>query len=196
MKGDINFKINKKAGLGLIGALSLFAMADFVSIVDHKSAGGITVIEEKMTVGSIVLRMDSTNPADIYGGVWELVTGDASLALGDGTEQSGLISGENNPLIPIQEHNHTASFSGNSLPGHSHFTYANGSDSDQHPGGGNYISGSSFRHGKSSHSGQLTETVSAGTPTGSVLINNSGTVNARIDVRGKRLKVNVWKRVG
>lgn len=36
MKGDINLKINKKIGLGLIAAVSLFAMADFVSLVDHK----------------------------------------------------------------------------------------------------------------------------------------------------------------
>ncbi len=43
MKGDLNFKINKKIGLLLVATISLFATAEYVSLVDARSAGGIVV---------------------------------------------------------------------------------------------------------------------------------------------------------
>ncbi|MDH5971244.1 tail fiber protein [Vibrio aestuarianus] len=70
-------------------------------------------------------------------------------------------------------------FVGNPLPAHSHLQYANGSDSDTHPYGGNYISGSRFYNSHGS-SGQRTEAVSSGTPTGVIV--GSGTETRPVNV--------------
>lgn len=107
MKGDFVLKINKKIGLAILGSMSLFAMADFVSLIDAKSAGGIIVEKETMTVGSVVFRMDDVNPADIYGGTWQLLDEDATVIFGNGAKQSGVAIGENNPLVPLVAHSHT-----------------------------------------------------------------------------------------
>lgn len=66
MKGDINInlKINKKLGLVILASLGIFAMADYVSVVDSNSAGGITVIkpEESAPVGTIAMWGTSIPP--------------------------------------------------------------------------------------------------------------------------------------
>lgn len=191
----IKFELNGKALLGIALLSAGIAFGEYVSVINAKSSGGIVVSQPESSVGTVVLRMDDVNPSTIYGGTWELVRSDGYLAFGDGSVQSGVPTGNNMVSVPLLAHSHTASFSGNALPNHSHLTYANGSDSDQHPGGGNYISGSSFWHGKSSHSGQSTQAVSAGTPTGSVSVNTTGQSDAKMDVRGERLYINVWKRI-
>lgn len=119
MKGDINLKINKKLGLVIIAAASTLAMAEYVSIVSAKSSGGITInapsfnkdelLLEIMPIGSVTLRMDAIDPATIYGGTWQLITGDASLRLGDGNSQSISVKGSGNKKqVPVPEHTHTA----------------------------------------------------------------------------------------
>ena len=39
-------------------------------------------------VGSVVMRMDAVNPATLYGGTWQLITGDATITFGNGAAQS------------------------------------------------------------------------------------------------------------
>lgn len=178
MKGDITFKINKKIGLGLIGALSLFATADFVSMVDVKSSGGIVVEKETMIIGSVVFRMDDVNPADIYGGTWNLITGDSTLAFGDGTNQNGLALGNNEPLVPLVKHNHGMDH------GHN-FRWKRGGQSGS---AANYI-----ERGERSSDYNTQSSSSVVNFVGNT--KDSGVSNATLDVRGSRIKINVWQRI-
>ncbi len=201
MKGDITFKINKKIGLGLIGALSLFATADFVSLVDVKSAGGIVIEKETQTVGSIVLRIDNTNPADIYGGNWELITGDASLRLGNGNALSGAVTaGDNDPVVPVPLHNHTMNHNHASVNTSSdtHYhkvdysTRASAENAPNDTGGWNYM----FDDGTTRNTTSDTHAHSVDLPNYTGNTGNTGEAAAKLDVRGAFLTVNVWKRIG
>lgn len=64
MKGDINLKINKKVGLCIIAITGLFAFADYVSVVNVESSGGVSLVEEALPVGSITMWGTSTPPTD------------------------------------------------------------------------------------------------------------------------------------
>ena len=46
------------------------------------------------------------NPTEVYGGTWELITGDATLKFGDGTEQNLNINGSNEKTVSLPEHSH------------------------------------------------------------------------------------------
>lgn len=66
-----------------------------------------SIILETIPVGAVVFKMDDLNPSETDGGTWTLITGDASLSFGDGTQQSGLVSSDNTPVVPIVKHNHS-----------------------------------------------------------------------------------------
>lgn len=223
MKGDLNFKINKKIGLLLVATISLFATAEYVSLVDARSAGGIVVdgmtdeevkavILETMPVGSVTLRMDAVDPSTIYGGTWSLITGDASLRLGNGGINTGSLNGDNEPLVPLLAHNHTMN--------HDHPSATTNTDSHDHninlrrsgytgsaapswntdlttvtPGttlssGGNYHGDSRGPIDSDSHS----HTLNLPNFIGNTGMN--GVSNAKMDVRGQHITVNVWQRIG
>lgn len=59
---EINFKINGKALLASLALSVGLVSANFVSIVDSDSAGGISIISETSPVGTIVLWGTSTPP--------------------------------------------------------------------------------------------------------------------------------------
>jgi hypothetical protein len=184
MKGDINLKISKNHALLLVSVLSIFSMANFVSLVDAKSAGGIVIEKETMDVGSVVLRMDNKNPADIYGGTWSLIQGDASLRLGNGTNYDGSVNGSSEVSVPLPAHSHT--FTGNPLPPHSHdYTRSRIADIRDHS--------ASQGHWLQANVTLKTNAVSAGTPTGA--ISTEGVSDAKINVKGSYIFVNVWKRI-
>lgn len=204
MKGDINLKINKKIGLAILASVGFFAMADFVSMIDVKSSGGISIdkelsdsdLEQIMPVGSVALRMDNINPSAIYGGTWQLITGDAALGFGNGSAQSGLSIGDNTPAVPLLEHDHSIN--------HDHPTATTSSDTHSHQitiwngtgTGGAKPSGYAIR----SSSGGYTTTSDThnhtiNLPNFSGNSGKAGTSNATLDVRGERILVNVWKRI-
>lgn len=64
MKGNITFNlnINKKVGAVLLAAASLFAAAEYVSLIDAKSSGGIIVQNESVPIGTIAMWGTSTPP--------------------------------------------------------------------------------------------------------------------------------------
>jgi microcystin-dependent protein len=65
MKGDIHLKINKKVGLFFLGIFAMFSLADYVSLVDVESAGGVTIVQpinESVPVGAISMWGTSTPP--------------------------------------------------------------------------------------------------------------------------------------
>lgn len=188
MKGDI--KISKKSALVIAGALSLFAMADFVSLVDTKSAGGIVIEKETMTVGSVVFRMDSVNPSTIYGGDWKLLDEDATIIFGNGSKQTGVSVGENHPIITLPEHSHTRGtmeITGSARlnsekfdsTASGAFTKTTVSGARNEGRGGNNVNQLNFTASKSW--------------TGATSV--AGVKNPRLDVRGKRVAINVWQRI-
>ena len=149
-----------------------------------------TVVCNKIfPVGSVTLRMDAINPASIYGGSWSLIyTADSDIKLGDGSNQNGVASGNNSPAVPLKNHNHTATFSGNALPTHTHGLPSN--SNDQTADG--YVADSD---GGGTPRTANTGATSAGTPSGSVTVNTTGDgATPTLDVRGKGVAINVWQR--
>lgn len=145
-------------------------------------------IDKRWPVGAALLLFTNQDPNADYPGTWALVTGDASLALGDGSNNVGSIAGSNTPVVPLLEHSHTASFTGSPLPGHSHTFSVNWLNTSQQQAGAG-LGGPTFALN------QGTSSVSAGTPAGSVAIGNAGAAGVTLNVRGAQIKVNVWKRV-
>lgn len=164
---------------------------------DINRPSGVSLEETLSTlfpVGSVVLRMDATNPSTLYGGTWSLITGDASLSFGDGSQQSGTPYGNNTPAVPVPRHSHSASFKGNALPAHGHsLRRARAYDAS----GSHLNYNKNTGHGGNDNASVVSNTInaaSAGTPTGSVTVNASGTSNVTLDVRGARIAINVWQR--
>lgn len=142
-------------------------------------------IKNTRPIGSIELRLDYVDPSTLFPGtVWARIDGDYSLHVGNGSN-GGSTTGDNYPLVPLPLHNHNASFFGEPLPPHSH--------------GSNIFGGTP---GPTNHSPRMdgysynipTTSESAGTPRGTVSVLPVGSDQARIDVRGARIFVNVWKR--
>lgn len=195
----MEIKLNGKALLG-IALLSVgLAFGDYVSLINAKSSGGIIVSQPDYTVGAVVLRMDDTNPSDLYGGTWELITGDATLAFGDGSVMDGSIIGNNTPAVPLVQHSHTRGSMeiygqlsspgyqdtsvGYSLSGNGAFApYGGKTVIDKIDGGANQ--GSIYRSVDFRASRNWSGSTSS-----------EGVQNATLDVRGQRIKINVWKRV-
>lgn len=209
MSENINLKINKK--LLLLGAVAatFFAMGQYVSVVNAGAAGGVIVdgaTEEEiaeailatMPVGSVTFRMDAIDPTTIYGGTWQLITGDASVRFGDGSAQSGIASGNNTPIVPVPYHRHSIN--------HDHPSVVTNTDTHSHTqyvgqGSGN----SSGRHGWNISGRYSTQTefgaTSSDSHNHSVNLPNysgnsgyAGTDGTRMDVRGAGIALNVWKR--
>lgn len=203
MKGDI--RISKKSALFIAGVISFFAMADYVSVISSNNVEYISdTKEEVMTVGSVVLRMDTVNPADIYGGTWQLITSDASLSFGDGTAQNGTPYGSNTPVVPLVQHSHTINHDHPSVStntnSHSHglgnTTSQQGTWAKWNNGNGSYgvhSSGGYANKSLSTNSSSHSHTVNLPNFTGNS--GNAGVANATLDVRGQRIDINVWQRI-
>lgn len=179
-----DLKIGKKSLIGIVSLLSLFTFAKFVTVVDTESAGGIVIAKETLIPGSVIVRIDDKNPADLYGGTWTLIRGDANLGFGDGSKLSGAIEGINDPLVPLVKHRHVGTMA--SAGSHSHtFSRARG-DENYNSGGSNSWWGSNSVTVTTSSSGAHSHTLD---------IDESGVANATLDVRGARIKLNFWKRI-
>jgi microcystin-dependent protein len=58
----MEIKINGKALIGILALSVGIASANFVSLVDSDSAGGISIIEEQSPIGSVIMWAGSTPP--------------------------------------------------------------------------------------------------------------------------------------
>lgn len=194
----MKIEINKKGFFALLALSASIAFADYVTVVGKNSSGGYIVnesmtendieevLDRTMPVGSLALRLDNINPSEIYGGTWQLVTGDASLRLGDGSIQSGATSGNNNPIVPVPRHSHTATASEDT---HSHTYYSpSRSYAGQIPGSG------TRKFQDNGAEGTISYTTTSDTHGHTITVNSAGTSDATINVRGESLMVNVWKR--
>lgn len=161
-------------------------------------------------VGSVVLRMDDVNPATLFGGTWQLITGDANLTFGDGSVMSGAVTGQNEIAITLPRHRHkltsvrhthtrgTMEISGSVLRLGEGFQ-----DSGAASGAFAKITGSrgnTYHHQDGSTSGSFDFKASRGWTghTSEALANAysdyDGTANPKMDTRGARIAINVWKR--
>lgn len=222
MSGNIKLKlkINRGIAIAALSSVCLFAMADYVSIVNSNEVSYIAEKPEPetMTVGSIVLRIDNVNPETLYSGKWELVTGDASIRLGNGTDQNLSIQGNGNTQnISLTKHNHNASQSSHNhnrgnmeiygiitapyYPEVSVGYSLNGTGAFAPYGGltviddidGNANQGSVYRSVDFRSSRNWTGNTNSVAP--SITINETGVDNTNINIRGKYLRVNVWKKI-
>lgn len=225
----IKFELNGKALLGLSLLSAGIAFGDFVTLVDAKGSGGVTVtsgisdselidaigekINEITPIGSVLFRMDSINPSTLYGGTWVRISGDASLRFGDGTDLDGLPKGDNNPLVPLKEHTHSASQVahshnkgtmnitgrfGDGFYGEKGGTSASGAFSrNSSTGSTKYTNEGWVSNGplidfnaKNAWSGNTNSVAPA------ITVIEEGVEDAKIDVRGQYITINVWKRTG
>lgn len=168
---------------------------DFQLTLDNLFAYLIDRINRENTfeVGDIHITQNSANPTLKYGGTWALLQKETVLIAGSSSEVgagSMTPQGNNAPVVPIPLHNHTASFSGNQLPNHAHGVAATLADAKFLYAGG----GGNAGVVTPSKTTRATHGATAGTPSGSVTVNNNGTDGATLDVRGQRVYVYIWKK--
>lgn len=190
----MDIRLNGKTFLGIIALSVGLTFGDFVSLVDGKSSGGYIVKEvpvETTTAGSVVLRVDDVNPSTIYGGTWELITGDASLRLGDGSNLSATIEGSgNDPVVPLQAHSHTRG----TMDITGTFNNISQDRSSSITASGAFTKSSSGQGRGTGDGTAMNFTFTASNSwTGETSV--EGTSNAKLNVRGDYLKVNVWKKI-
>ena len=142
-------------------------------------------------VGSVVLRMDNINPGTLWGiGQWTLITGDASLAFGDGGNMTGVAFGSNNPDVPLPRHGHTMrnNLSIGSAGNHSH----GGVPLRQRVqiGGSTGTLYSPYADGRTEDAGEHNHSLN-----GDIYVEETGSSSATINVRGARILINVWRRI-
>lgn len=144
--------------------------------------------EERFVVGDLYVTQSTDAPSTRFGGTWVLLSAESNVIAGTSSTVnaagSTTTSGSNTPTVPTPQHTHSATFSGNALPSHSHgdVPYLT-NDTDRGSGNSSYFS----LDNKGS-----TQAVSAGTPSGSVTVANAGTSGATLDVRGKRIYFYHW----
>ena len=219
---NIDIEINKKNGIILsliIGASAFIGHLNLDFKVNAYAASNVE-ITDTTPIGTVVLRMDDVNPSTIYGGTWELITGDATLKFGDGSVLSGNVEGTNIKNVPLPEHSHgmvhshqkgsmniTGQISapgyqntsvGYSLSGTGAFSnYGSITSLDDIDHGANQ--GSIYRavylNAKNSWTGSTSVPYANGTTTAKEDTDLTGVSDATIDVQGATISINAWKKV-
>lgn len=175
------------------------AMDKAIAALDVANASvNLSVIEALFPAGHLLITVNLANPKTYgYPGTWVMQGADMTLLSTTIASAVNKVSGDNTPLVPLPKHKHGATFAGNTLPAHNHVQgaairdYPNAHQFGQ-VGGANRIEGTSGGAYYSNH--PYTNAVSAGRPSGSVSIADTGATNARLDVRGKHLTVYMWLR--
>ena len=162
------------------------------------NAVGLSVIQALFPVGHLLISVNAANPSTYgYPGTWVMQGADMTLLSTKTASAVNKVAGDNTPLVPVPKHKHSATFNGSELPPHQHIQ---GAAIRPYPKAHKYgqVAGDKRLEGTSGggyyDTHPLTNDVSAGTPSGSVSVADSGTTNARLDVRGKHLTVYMWLR--
>ena len=158
-------------------------------------------------VGSTLMTFDATDPNDKYTWqTWILITGDASIRLGDGTAQVTTTTGDNEPEVPVPEHTHTMD--------HAHTGTTTENGDHFHIGGIGEGSAANFPYGTTelpdnyysfddgdSNNDTMANTSTTGAHEHTLEIDSfsgdtgtTGTDNVTLDVRGEYVTVNLWLR--
>lgn len=104
--GAKTFSANPLSSAGQSGAASALTRKDYV---DGNFLLKSSVLNTIYPVGSVYLCMDNVTPASKFGGSWALIHTDGNLTFGNGATQSGAVTGDNNPPVPLLAHSHTVS---------------------------------------------------------------------------------------
>lgn len=150
-------------------------------------------------IGDIYVTTRTGNPSTLLGyGTWTAIQDGNSLQAV--TSGAGVYSGSNSQAVPLPVHTHTANhdhsatFLGNTLPTHAHTI------SILDPDGGS-SSGQVSKDNRFPKVTRTTSSVSAGTPSGSVSVatknfstGSAGSSSATIDTSGANFKVYMWLR--
>jgi len=141
-------------------------------------------------IGSIYTATVATNPATLLGfGTW-VAFGAGRVLIGDGGGYAAGSTGGSANSVLIG-HAHTASFSGNALGGHQHTTPLPPYWSVGGSGGVNFTSGAAYQG--SGYNG-VSDSVSAGTPSGAVTVNTAGSGSGTNENLQPYIVVYMWNR--
>lgn len=179
--------------------------AQFPGADGHGYSKPITVTEDELNtlpqkvadlgktlfpVGSVVMRMDAVNPATLYGGTWQLITGDATITFGNGAKQTGTVTGSNDVSVPLPAHTHDTTHNlGTTTNGkHNHAIRTGSQRMSIHDTRGNWFQDTNMLN-YTEYSGDHNHDI-----TGGVAVQSAGTANARINVAGARIAINIWRR--
>lgn len=193
----MEIKINGKTLIAIIAVSATLAFGNFVSIVNADNAGGVVYATPEYSVGAVVFRADDVNPSTLYGGTWELITGDAAIRLGDGSnlDMATLKGISNTPSVPLPKHSHTRGtmeITGQfGIGGNGGLRVTSTSTS------GAFYSGASTSvdgYGGGARTGNSITYFNA-SRNWSGATSLSGVDNATLDVRGQYVTLNVWKKV-
>ena len=201
----MKIKLNKKSLAVILACCATFSYAKFVTLVSAESVGGIVVASDEYSEGSVVFRVDN-NPSDVYGGTWKLISGNATLYLGDGTEQSGLVEGSDFQETPLMNHTHTVNHDHGSFTSYTTLSrlssvgygYASGTSASVPTSGwsGFVRTGDGTGWGLKFYNTQYNKSSTINPPNASFTSGSSGDSNSKIDVSGAKLKLNVWQKIG
>ena len=146
-----------------------------------------TLLDKMFPVGHLLTTFNTANPSAYgYPGTWTKVDSDLTLMFGSTPNQKP--SGTNTPTVPVPLHHHDATFSGDEMEEHNHI-YSHITPVGHN---GNFpLDGNSYYTNITEFD---TSSASAGTPSGTVTIDDAGTADATIDVRGKHIVVIGWIR--
>jgi hypothetical protein len=204
----MEFKFNGKSLL-LLGVLSAsIAFGEHISVLNNDGSQiSSNPMEKVMTVGSIVVRVDDINPSTIYGGTWELIQGDAALRLGNGTNQTTIVEGNDVVTMPIPKHSHDMSHTHTrgTMDFDGYFpTIITGAFQDGTGGAFWAIENSKFQNKSAYTNSTVTNhgmhfTASrnwTGNTSQPDNLNTSeeGVDNATVNVKGAHINLNIWKR--
>jgi hypothetical protein len=132
-----------------------------------------TGLQAAYPVGSIYMSTVATNPNTLFGfGTWVTYGSGRVLISQDGTYTAGSTGGSATTTLieaNLPSHTHSATFTGNALPTHNH--QIGGRDSTANEGSD---PNSEFVRDFPSTQNPTTSSVSAGTPSGSVSVGNTG----------------------
>lgn len=197
-------EVSGETALHYNGTERVKAKSDGVAVTGKLYLNGQEVV--LYPIGSCYLTMSNHNPATLFGGTWALLSGDASLSFGDGTVQTGVAAGSNNPTVPVVYHNHSINHdhpnTTTSTDSHNHYL---GAAIRQYPntfGFGSTTVGPARAEGTSeaasvdthpyTNTDSHNHTLNVPNYVGSS--GTTGTIAATLDVRGSRISVNVWER--
>jgi len=133
-------------------------------------------IQAAYPVGSIYMSTVSTNPATLFGfGTWVTYGSGRVLISQDGTYTAGSTGGSATTTLAeanLPSHTHSATFTGTALGTHDHYVGSN----DSTAGYGGDAGNREFVQNYNAGNGPATYTnpISAGTPSGSVSVGNTG----------------------
>jgi hypothetical protein len=144
-------------------------------------------------VGACYLTMATHNPSTLFGGVWSLITGNASLNLGDGTAQNGNIVGDDVVAVPLTSHSHTRGTQ--DIRGQWDQPISGGGGTPNGASGAVYLGNgnNAVRFATSSNATEKRIYFQAQRNwTGASSV--EGVVSPTLDVSGAKITINVWKR--